>query len=367
MNILVTGGAGYIGSHTCIELLDAGFKPIVLDNLCNSSTISLDRVKQITGETIPFIEGDIRDPKILDQVFSDYDIYGVIHFAGLKAVGESVAEPFKYYDNNIAGSINLFNAMQRNNVKRIIFSSSATVYGDPASVPITEDFPVSATNPYGRSKLHIEEILQDIYVADDQWHIGLLRYFNPVGAHESGLIGEDPNDIPNNLMPYISQVAVGRLEKLSVFGGDYPTHDGTGVRDYIHVVDLAKGHVKALQAFENDKVDNLYTVNLGTGNGYSVLDMVKAFSNASGKEVKYQIVDRRPGDIACCYADTQLAKELLGWQAENGIQAMCDDTWRWQSNNPQGYTELAPVIDSPVVSDNDALAQETLKDQSAIA
>ena len=294
MNILVTGGAGYIGSHTCIELLASGYTPIVLDNLCNSSTVSLDRVEQITGKKITFIEGDIRDPQILDETFSKYDIYGVIHFAGLKAVGESVAQPFMYYDNNIAGSVCLFNAMNCNNVKRIIFSSSATVYGDPATVPIDEDFPVSATNPYGRSKLHLEEILRDIYVSDNSWHIGLLRYFNPVGAHPSGLIGEDPNDIPNNLMPYISGVAVGRYEQLSVFGGDYDTDDGTGVRDYIHVVDLAKGHVKALQAFENKDVENLYTVNLGTGKGYSVLEMVNAFAKASGKEVAYKIVERRP-------------------------------------------------------------------------
>lgn len=337
MNILVTGGAGYIGSHTCIELLAAGYTPIVLDNLCNSSTISLDRVKDITGEEITFIEGDVRDPEILDQTFKNYNIYGVIHFAGLKAVGESVEKPLMYYDTNISGSICLFNAMKRNDVKRIIFSSSATVYGDPATVPIKEDFPVSATNAYGRSKLHIEEILQDTYVSDDQWQIALLRYFNPVGAHKSGLIGEDPNDIPNNLMPYISQVAVGRLEKLSVFGGDYPTPDGTGVRDYIHVVDLAKGHVKALQAFESDKVENLYTVNLGTGKGYSVLEMVEAFAKASDKEVAYEIVERRPGDIACCYADPALAKEMLDWQAQYEIQEMCDDTWRWQSNNPSGY------------------------------
>ncbi len=337
MNILVTGGAGYIGSHTCIELLDAGYTPIVLDNLCNSSTISLDRVKQITGQEITFIEGDIRDSSKLDQVFNQFDIYGVIHFAGLKAVGESVAKPFMYYDNNIAGSICLFNAMNRHSVKRIIFSSSATVYGDPATVPIEEHFPTSATNPYGRSKLHLEEILRDIYVSDSAWNIGLLRYFNPVGAHPSGLIGEDPNDIPNNLMPYISGVAVGRYEQLSVFGDDYETEDGTGVRDYIHVVDLAKGHVKALQAFENNKVENLYTVNLGTGIGYSVLDMVNAFAKASEKEVAYQIVDRRPGDIACCYANPALAKELLGWQAEHGVEAMCEDTWRWQSNNPMGY------------------------------
>ena len=338
-NILVTGGAGYIGSHTCIELLAAGYTPIVLDNLCNSSTISLDRVKQITGKEITFIEGDVRDPAILDQVFENYEIYGVIHFAGLKAVGESVEQPFRYYDNNIAGSICLFDSMNRNNVKRIIFSSSATVYGDPATVPIKENFPVSATNPYGRSKLHIEEILQDIYVSDDSWNIALLRYFNPVGAHKSGLIGEDPNDIPNNLMPYISGVAVGRYQQLSVFGGDYPTPDGTGVRDYIHVVDLAKGHVKALQAFENDKIENLYTVNLGTGIGLSVLEMVSAFSDASQKEVAYQIVDRRAGDIACCYADPAMAKEMLGWEAQYGIKEMCDDTWRWQSNNPQGYKD----------------------------
>ncbi len=337
MNILVTGGAGYIGSHTCIELLASGYTPIVLDNLCNSSMVSLDRVKEITGEEITFIKGDVRDPEILNQTFQKHDIYGVIHFAGLKAVGESVEKPLMYYDTNIAGSICLFNSMKRNNVKRIIFSSSATVYGDPATVPIKEDFPVSATNAYGRSKLHIEEILQDTYVSDDQWQIALLRYFNPVGAHKSGLIGEDPNDIPNNLMPYISQVAVGRLQKLSVFGGDYPTPDGTGVRDYIHVVDLAKGHVKALQAFESDKVENLYTVNLGTGKGYSVLEMIKAFSKASNKEIAYEIVDRRAGDIACCYADPALAKEMLGWNAEHGIQEMCDDTWRWQSNNPKGY------------------------------
>ena len=337
MNILVTGGAGYIGSHTCIELIAAGYTPIVLDNLCNSSTVSLDRVEKISGKKITFIEGDIRDAHILDEVFSRFDIYGVIHFAGLKAVGESVAKPFMYYDNNIAGSICLFDSMNRNNVKRIIFSSSATVYGDPQTVPIEENFPVSATNPYGRSKLHLEEILRDIYTSDQAWNIGLLRYFNPVGAHPSGQIGEDPNDIPNNLMPYISGVAVGRYEELSVFGDDYETPDGTGVRDYIHVVDLAKGHVKALQAFESDKVENLYTVNLGTGIGYSVLEMVNAFAEASNKKVAYKIVDRRPGDIACCYANPALAKELLGWEAEFGIQAMCDDTWRWQSNNPKGY------------------------------
>ncbi len=337
MNILVTGGAGYIGSHTCIELLDAGFNPIVFDNLSNSSTIALDRVEEITGKKITFIRGDVRDSEALDQVFSQHDIYAVIHFAGLKAVGESVEKPIMYYDNNVSGSITLFASMERNNITRIIFSSSATVYGDPASVPITENFPTSTTNPYGGSKLIIEDVLKNIYVAHQDWNIALLRYFNPVGAHESGLIGEDPSDIPNNLMPYISGVAVGKLDKLSIFGDDYPTADGTGVRDYIHVVDLAKGHVKALQAFENKAVDNLYTVNLGTGKGYSVLEMVEAFKKASGKDIAYQITSRRAGDIACCYADPSYAKELIDWEATKGIQAMCDDTWRWQSNNPLGY------------------------------
>lgn len=341
MNILVTGGAGYIGSHTCIELIAAGHTPIVFDNLCNSSTVALERVTHITGKEISFIQGDVRDSALLDKVFKENDIDGVIHFAGLKAVGESVEKPFMYYDNNIAGSICLFDAMNRSGVKKVIFSSSATVYGDPETVPILESFPVSATNPYGRSKLHIEEILRDIYISDKSWQIALLRYFNPVGAHKSGLIGEDPNDIPNNLMPYISGVAVGRYEQLSVFGGDYETPDGTGVRDYIHVVDLAKGHVKALEAFGKKEVENLYTVNLGTGKGYSVLEMVKAFENASGKKVPYKITARRAGDIACCYADPSLAKKLLNWQAEHGIKAMCDDTWRWQSNNPKGYKTTA--------------------------
>ena len=337
MNILVTGGAGYIGSHTCIELLEAGFTPIVFDNLSNSSTVALDRVEEITGKKITFIQGDVRDPEALDQVFSQHDIYAVIHFAGLKAVGESVEKPIMYYDNNVSGSITLFGSMERNNVSRVIFSSSATVYGDPATVPITEDFPTSTTNPYGGSKLIIEDVLKNIHIAHKDWNIALLRYFNPVGAHKSGLIGEDPSDIPNNLMPYISGVAVGKLEQLSIFGGDYPTVDGTGVRDYIHVVDLAKGHVKALQAFENKAVDNLYTVNLGTGKGYSVLEMVEAFKKASGKSIAYQITDRRAGDIACCYADPAYAKKLIDWEATFGIQAMCDDTWKWQSNNPQGY------------------------------
>ncbi|MGB1310443.1 MAG: UDP-glucose 4-epimerase GalE [Leucothrix sp.] len=339
MKILVTGGAGYIGSHTCVELIESGYTPIVYDNLTNSSTIALDRVKEITGTAVTFVEGDIRDTDKLTAVMTEHDIYAVIHFAGLKAVGESVAKPLMYYDNNVAGSVALLEAMEGCGVKKIIFSSSATVYGDPESVPILEDFPISATNPYGQSKLMVEEIMRDLYTSDDRWNISLLRYFNPVGAHKSGLIGEDPSDIPNNLMPYISGVAVGRYETLSVFGNDYATEDGTGVRDYIHVVDLAKGHVKALEAFANPTVAGLFTVNLGTGIGYSVLEMINAFAAASSKAVNYKIVDRRPGDIACCYADPSLASNLLGWKAEKGIQAMCEDTWRWQSNNPNGYSE----------------------------
>ena len=337
MKVLVTGGSGYIGSHTCIELIGAGYTPIVFDNLSNSSTVALQRVEEITGTKITFIKGDMRDIEKLKQVFDEYDIYAVIHFAGLKAVGESVMKPIMYYDNNVSASINLFTAMERNKVTRIIFSSSATVYGDPATVPITEDFPTSTTNPYGASKLIIEEVLKNIYVAHSDWNIALLRYFNPVGAHESGLIGEDPSDIPNNLMPYISSVAVGKLERLFIFGDDYNTIDGTGVRDYIHVVDLAKGHVKALQAFETKSVDNLYTVNLGTGKGYSVLEMVDAFKKASGKNIAFEIIARRAGDIACCYADPSLAKSLIHWEATRGLQAMCADTWKWQSKNPKGY------------------------------
>ena len=337
MNILVTGGAGYIGSHTCVELIESGYTPIVYDNLSNSSTEALNRVREITGQAVTFIEGDIRDSAKLSTVLTEHNIEAVIHFAGLKAVGESVAKPLMYYDNNVAGSVTLLEVMQAHDVKKIIFSSSATVYGDPASVPILEDFPISATNPYGQSKLMVEEIMRDLYKSDDSWNISLLRYFNPVGAHASGLIGEDPSDIPNNLMPFVSGVAVGRYETLSVFGNDYPTVDGTGVRDYIHVVDLAKGHVKALEAFANPEVDGLFTVNLGTGQGYSVLEMVNAFAAASSKEVSYKIVDRRPGDIACCYADPSLASKLLGWTAEKGITEMCEDTWRWQKNNPNGY------------------------------
>jgi len=338
-NILVTGGAGYIGSHTCVELLEAdGYHPIVLDNLTNSSPIALERVRQITGQSPDFYEGDIRDEKILNTIFANHDIYAVIHFAGLKAVGESVEKPLLYYNNNIAGSINLFSVMKENNVKRIVFSSSATVYGDPATVPIKEDFPLSATNAYGRSKLFIEEILRDTNQADPEWDVALLRYFNPVGAHESGIIGEDPSGIPNNLMPYIARVAVGRYDALSVFGGDYPTPDGTGVRDYIHVVDLARGHVKALDAFAREDENRLFTVNLGTGEGYSVLEMVHAFEEASGRDIAYKIVGRRAGDIAQCYADPALAHDFLGWQAEKGIQEMCSDTWHWQQKNPEGYT-----------------------------
>ena len=335
MKILVTGGAGYIGSHTCIELIKAGYEVIVVDNLCNSSLESLKRVEKLADSDIPFYKVDVRDKTSLIEVFQQHSIDGVIHFAGLKAVGESVEKPIEYYDTNVGGTFILSAVMREFNCKTFVFSSSATVYGDPHTVPIKENFPLSVTNPYGRSKLVIEEFLRDVFVADDSWHIALLRYFNPVGAHKSGLIGEDPNDIPNNLIPYISQVAVGKLENLSIFGGDYNTPDGTGVRDYIHVVDLAKGHVKALQALENKS--QVLTVNLGTGNGYSVLDMVKAFEKASGKNIPYQIVDRRPGDIATCYADPTYAVEKLGWKAEYKLNEMCEDTWRWQSQNPDGY------------------------------
>ena len=337
MKILVTGGAGYIGSHTCIELIKAGYELVVVDNLCNSSLDSLKRVEKLVGRDIPFHKVDVRNKAALTRVFEQYSIDGVIHFAGLKAVGESVEKPIEYYDTNVGGTIILAEIMREFDCKTFVFSSSATVYGDPHTVPIKEDFPLLATNPYGRSKLIIEECLQDVFVADDSWYIALLRYFNPVGAHKSGLIGEEFSDIPNNLIPYISQVAVGKLEKLSVFGGDYDTPDGTGVRDYIHVVDLAKGHVKALQALE-DKPQVL-TVNLGTGHGYSVLDMVKAFEKATGKNIPYKIVGRRPGDIATCYADPAYALEKLGWSAEYEVDEMCEDTWRWQSQNPDGYSK----------------------------
>lgn len=333
--ILVTGGAGYIGSHTVLEILSQGDKVIVVDNLCNSSRISLERVKELTGREVTFYEVDLLDTQALKLPFKQHKIDAVIHFAGLKAVGESVQIPLNYYQNNLTGTLNLLEEMKANNVKRLVFSSSATVYGDPHTVPITESFPVSATNPYGRSKLIIEEMLGDLYVSDPDWDIALLRYFNPVGAHESGRIGEDPNGIPNNLMPYISQVAVGKLEKLSVYGDDYQTPDGTGVRDYIHVVDLAQGHLKALAHLATGP--GLVTVNLGTGQGYSVLEMVRAFESASNKPIAYQVVDRRAGDIAACYADTTKAYQVLGWRAEKGLDEMCADAWRWQSNNPKGY------------------------------
>ena len=336
MKILVTGGVGYIGSHTCIELLKADYEVVVVDSLCNSSLEALKRVEKLADTSIPFYKVDVRDKAALMRVFEKHAIDGVIHFAGLKAVGESVEKPIEYYDTNVGGTFILAEVMRDFNCKTFVFSSSATVYGDPHTVPIKEDFLLSVTNPYGRSKLMIEEFLQDLFVADDSWHIALLRYFNPVGAHKSGLIGEDPNDIPNNLIPYIAQVAVGKLEKLTVFGGDYDTPDGTGVRDYIHVVDLAKGHVKALQELEGKP--QLLTVNLGTGNGYSVLDMVKAFEKASGKHIVYEISARRAGDIAACYADPSYAAEKLGWKAERDLDEMCEDTWHWQSMNPDGYS-----------------------------
>ncbi len=330
MKILVTGGLGYIGSHTCVELLAAGHEPIALDNLSNSKTSVKERVERISGKTMGFIEADIRDRAAMQAAFAAHQFDAVIHFAGLKAVGESVSQPLRYYDNNVTGSLVLFETMQQAGVKTLVFSSSATVYGDPASVPIREDFPLSATNPYGRSKLIIEEMLRDLQVADPSWRIALLRYFNPVGAHESGLIGESPNGIPNNLVPYISQVAVGQRPTLSVYGGDYPTPDGTGVRDYIHVVDLSIGHVKTLDKLAT--APGLLTYNLGTGRGNSVLEMVRAFEQASGKPVPYQIVARRPGDIAACYAETELAERELGWKAERGVAQMCADSWRWQAS-----------------------------------
>lgn len=329
MNILVTGGMGYIGSHTVVELLAAGHAVVVIDNLSNASASVFDRVCTIAGRPFTFVEADVRDRAAVEAVFAAHAIDAVIHFAGLKAVGESVEQPLRYYDNNLSGSIVLFETMAKFGVKQLVFSSSATVYGDPASVPIYEHFPLSATNPYGRSKLIIEDMLRDLYRSDPGWHIALLRYFNPVGAHESGLIGEDPNGIPNNLLPYIAQVAEGRRAQLSVFGGDYPTPDGTGVRDYIHVVDLALGHLKTLDKLAAGP--GIVTYNLGTGRGNSVLEMVRAFEQASGRPVPYQIVARRAGDIAACYADAGLAERELGWKAERGIAQMCADAWRWQS------------------------------------
>ena len=335
MSILVTGGAGYIGSHTVVELLNAGNEVVVVDNFCNASQKSIARIQELTGKQFPCYEVDIRNGAGLREIFSSHNIDSVVHFAGLKAVGESTQIPLEYYDNNINGTLVLLDEMRRAGVFKLVFSSSATVYGDPASVPIREDFPTSATNPYGRTKLMIEEILRDLSASDSRWSIVLLRYFNPVGAHISGRIGEDPKGIPNNLLPYITQVAIGRLEKLSVFGDDYATKDGTGVRDYIHVVDLSIGHLKALDRIANSK--GVFTYNLGTGNGYSVLEMVKAFEAASGKFVPYKIAPRRSGDIAECYADPALANSELNWQAERGLDDMMRDSWNWQSNNPEGY------------------------------
>ena len=335
--ILVTGGTGYIGSHTVVELLAAGKDVLILDNYANSSPKVLERIAKISGRAPAFREGDIRDADGLRALFAAHRIEAVIHFAGLKAVGESVEQPLTYYDNNVNGTLCLLQAMRQAGVRRLVFSSSATVYGDPHHVPIREDFPLQATNPYGRSKLMVEEMLRDLQRAEADWQIAILRYFNPVGAHPSGLIGENPNGIPNNLMPFVAQVAVGKRAQLSVFGNDYPTPDGTGVRDYIHVVDLAQGHLAALAALARS--GQSLTVNLGTGQGYSVLDMVRAFEAASGRPVPYQIVARRAGDIATCYADPQLAGELLGWQARRGIGEMCADAWRWQSMNPDGYRD----------------------------
>jgi len=338
MKILVTGGAGYIGSHTCVELLKEGYEVVILDNLCNSSKKAVDRIEEITGKKTSFYECDMADRAALDKIFEEHKIDCVIHFAGLKAVGESVVKPLEYYMNNISGTLILAQAMREHGCKNIIFSSSATVYGDPAFVPITEECPKGTpTNPYGWTKSMLEQILTDLHTADKEWNVILLRYFNPIGAHESGMIGEDPKGIPNNLLPYVAQVAIGKLEKVGVFGDDYDTPDGTGVRDYIHVVDLAVGHVKAIDKIKEDPGVKVY--NLGTGNGYSVLDVIKAYSKACGHDVPYEIKPRRPGDIATCYADASLAKKELGWEAKYGIEDMCASSWKWQSMNPNGYNE----------------------------
>ncbi len=337
MSILVSGGAGYIGSHTVIELIENGFEPIIVDNLCNSKKIAIERLEKITNRKIKFYQYDLCDIEKLREVFKAEKIQACIHFAGLKAVGESCHKPLEYYQNNLISTLNLIQVMREAGCKNLVFSSSATVYGQPKSVPISEDFPLSTTNPYGTTKLYIEGILKDIYKADNSFNIALLRYFNPIGAHKSGLIGEDPNGIPNNLMPYITQVAIGKLQKLSVFGDDYPTHDGTGVRDYIHVLDLARGHILALKKLMSGS--GLVIYNLGTGKGYSVLDMVKAFEKASGRTVPYVIAPRRSGDIAECYASTALAKKELGFECKYDLNDMCEDSWRWQSQNPNGYGE----------------------------
>lgn len=337
MKILVTGGAGYIGSHTCVELLNAGYEIAVLDNLNNSCEKSLEAVKKLTGKDFPFYKVDLLDYDATEKVFAENKFDSVIHFAGLKAVGESTKIPIRYYHNNITGTLNLVDIMQKHGVYNLVFSSSATVYGMPKTVPITEDFPTSTTNPYGSTKLMIENILKDVYASNNKWSITLLRYFNPIGAHKSGTMGEDPKGIPNNLLPYVAQVAVGKLEYIHVFGNDYPTPDGTGVRDYIHVVDLALGHLAAIE--KKSGCPGVHTYNLGTGNGYSVLDVIKAFEKACEKELPYKIEERRPGDIAECYADPKKAREELGWTATREIAEMCEDSWRWQSNNPNGYNE----------------------------
>ena len=333
--ILVTGGAGYIGSHTAVELLNAGHQVVIVDNLCNSSAKVLDRIEALAGKNFSFVQADVRDGAVLDRIFAEHRIDGVIHFAGLKAVGESVAQPLRYFDNNVGSTLALLHAMDRANVRRIVFSSSATVYGDPEQVPITEGSRLQVTNPYGRTKLICEDILRDLQQTDPRWHVAILRYFNPVGAHISGTIGENPSGTPNNLMPFITQVAVGQREFLSIFGQDYPTPDGTGVRDYIHVVDLAQGHLAAL-TYLHDRQASI-TVNLGTGRGVSVKELADTFARVTGVPVPYRFVDRRPGDVAACYADTRLAQEALGWQAQLGVERMCQDAWRWQSNNPTGY------------------------------
>ncbi|HHY81237.1 MAG TPA: UDP-glucose 4-epimerase GalE [Clostridiales bacterium] len=337
MSILVTGGAGYIGSHTCVQMLKSGYEVVVVDNLYNSKKEAIRRVEMITGKKVKFYIADVCDRTAMQEIFQNEDIEAVIHFAGYKAVGESVEKPLDYYRNNLFSTIVLLETMKKNNVKNLVFSSSATVYGNPETVPIREDFPTSATNPYGRTKLMIEHILMDVYKADPQFNIAILRYFNPVGAHESGLIGEDPNDIPNNLVPYITQVAVGKLEKLHIFGNDYDTKDGTGVRDYIHVIDLADGHIAALKKLQQGC--GLVIYNLGTGTGYSVLDMVHAFEKTIGRKIPYVFTDRRPGDIAICYADPSKAREELGWEAKLSLDDMCRDSWNWQKNNPNGYEE----------------------------
>ncbi|MGJ7911440.1 UDP-glucose 4-epimerase GalE [Neobacillus sp. LXY-1] len=338
MAVLITGGAGYIGSHTCVELLDAGFEVVILDNFINSKPEAIERIREITGKEVKTYTADLLNMEKVNQVFEENDIESVIHFAGLKAVGESVYYPLRYYHNNITGTLVLCEVMKAHNVKRLVFSSSATVYGMPDRVPISEDFPTAALNPYGRTKLMIEEILKDLYNSDQEWSIALLRYFNPIGAHKSGLIGEDPNGIPNNLMPYITQVAIGKLRELNVFGNQYSTKDGTGVRDYIHVVDLAKGHLRALEKVSTSSGVEAY--NLGTGKGYSVLEMVSAFEKASREKIPYQIVEPRPGDAAICYSNPLKAREQLGWVAEKDIDQMCEDSWRWQKSNPNGYKNM---------------------------